>query len=90
MTTSRAMADLSIRGIVAPTGDQTGSQVLMAPLARWDWSGQRDFRRIIERIDAETGVAPQLTEKPRDATQARNETNKPAESGKGPTGIDEP
>ncbi len=54
-----------IRGIVAQATGGDGSRVLMAPLARWDWSGQRDFRRIIEGIERDAGVETMVREKPR-------------------------
>jgi len=69
-----------IRGMISPAGEQTGSSVLMAPLARWDWSGQRDFRRIIEQIERETGIAPVISEKPKDSLSGRTEAPPDASS----------
>ncbi|MBX3071729.1 MAG: cytochrome c biogenesis protein ResB [Thermomicrobiales bacterium] len=63
-----------IRGIIGPGSDQTGSRVLMAPLARWDWSGQRDFRRIIERIETESRIAVTINERPREHAASRSES----------------
>lgn len=42
-----------IRAIVTSSGD--GSQVFVAPMARRDWSGKRDFVRVLAVIDREVG-----------------------------------
>lgn len=63
-----------IRGIVSPAPANSGSQVIMAPLARWDWSGQRDFRRIIEKLGTASGIEPVVTEKPRESTRKQAES----------------
>lgn len=48
-----------IRGIVgaAPGG---GSRAHLAPLAKRDWSGQRDFHRVLESVEQRLQIAPQL------------------------------
>jgi cytochrome c biogenesis protein len=64
-----------IRGMLSPTPDGTGSQVALAPLARWDWSGQRDFRRIIEQVERESGSAVTLVEKARPPARNSGDAN---------------
>ncbi len=61
-----------IRGMVMPDASQTQTSVLLAPLARWDWSGQRDFRRIIEQLELETGIAPVVIEKTKDSVSTQS------------------
>ena len=39
-----------VRGIVSPTRLGAGSQTTLAPLARRDWSGQRDFERLLAHL----------------------------------------
>jgi hypothetical protein len=45
-----------IRGIIAPEPNGQGVAALFAPLAKRDWSGKQEFRRICEDIDAALGV----------------------------------
>jgi cytochrome c biogenesis protein len=54
-----------IRGIVSRDGESDRTQVTLAPLARWDWSGQRDFRRIIEQLETDLGVEAAVMERPK-------------------------
>lgn len=53
-----------IRSIVAaePTGE--GAVAALAPLAKRDWSGQRDFRKIMDELGSTLGVPVTITEKP--------------------------
>jgi cytochrome c biogenesis protein len=63
-----------VRGIISRDGDSGRTQVTLAPLARWDWSGQRDFRRIIEQLNADFGVKAHVAERPRATGQPVVET----------------
>jgi cytochrome c biogenesis protein len=45
-----------IRGIIAPEANGQGVAALFAPLAKRDWSGKQEFRRICEEIDLTLGV----------------------------------
>ena len=45
-----------IRGIVSPDDRTDASTVSFAPLAKWDWSGKRDFERAMEDLDSETSL----------------------------------
>ena len=40
-----------VRGIIAATADG-GSQAILAPLARRDWSGRRAFERLLDEVEA--------------------------------------
>lgn len=60
-----------IRGIVDTASTGTGSVVRLAPLARRDWSGQRDFHRILDS----------LQDRLRNATVTVKEAPSPAEPG---------
>jgi cytochrome c biogenesis protein len=59
-----------IRGIISPQ-PSGGSTTRLAPLARWDWSGQRDFRRIIERIESDLAVEATVIDRNRDSETQR-------------------
>ena len=48
-----------------------GSTVMIAPMARWDWSAQRDFKRTMELLESETGLKPVVTE--REQSRSLNE-----------------
>ncbi|MBA2248286.1 MAG: cytochrome c biogenesis protein ResB, partial [Chloroflexia bacterium] len=52
-----------IRGIIAPT--PAGATLTMAPLARRDWSGKRDFFAVVERAGERLSVVPSI-KKPAD------------------------
>ncbi len=65
-----------IRGIVSPNATGEGSTVMIAPMARWDWSAQRDFKRSMELLESESGLKPVITEK----EQSRS-LNEPAAAG---------
>ena len=47
-----------IRGIITPTPG--GATLTMAPLARRDWSGKRDFFSVVERIGDRLNVVPAI------------------------------
>lgn len=47
-----------IRGIVAP--GPSGAILKLAPLAKRDWSGKRDFFRILERAHQVIGIEPEV------------------------------
>lgn len=47
-----------IRAIISP--DDTGSTLKIAPLAKRDWSGKRDFFNFLEKADDEIGVKPDV------------------------------
>lgn len=54
-----------IRGIVSRGPD--GAQLTLAPLAKRDWSGKRDFFNIIEKAGDEFGIEPEI-ELPKNAS----------------------
>jgi cytochrome c biogenesis protein len=45
-----------VRGILAPSSDAKGVVLELAPLAKRDWSGRRDFYRLIEELEQKLGV----------------------------------
>jgi cytochrome c biogenesis protein len=46
-----------IRGILSPApGGQTGTVAQLSPLAKRDWSGRRDFYRLLEDLEEKLGV----------------------------------
>lgn len=45
-----------IRGIISPKPGGEGSQLMAVPLAKRDWSGKRDFRTTVEKLEADLGV----------------------------------
>ena len=47
-----------MRGIVSPEG--AGATMTLAPLAKRDWSGKRDFFAFLEKANAEIGVKPDV------------------------------
>jgi len=47
-----------IRGIITPT--PSGAMLTMAPLARRDWSGKRDFFAVVERAGTQLNVVPSI------------------------------
>lgn len=47
-----------IRGIISPVAD--GAVLTMAPLAKRDWSGKREFFRFLEKADEVLGVRPEV------------------------------
>lgn len=47
-----------IRGIIAPA--DAGSTMMLAPLAKRDWSGKRDFFSFLEKADQAIGVKPDI------------------------------
>ncbi len=50
-----------VRGIFSPPGSPKGEVVLeLAPLAKRDWSGRRDFYRLVEEIEQRLGVKATL------------------------------
>jgi cytochrome c biogenesis protein len=51
-----------VRGIAAAT--PAGSAVHLAPLARRDWSGQRDFHRLLEDLAGRLDLKPRLLSPP--------------------------
>ncbi|HUG60997.1 MAG TPA: cytochrome c biogenesis protein ResB, partial [Methylomirabilota bacterium] len=48
-----------VRGIVAAA--ENGSVAHLAPLAKRDWSGQRDFTRLLEEVASRLHLAPEVT-----------------------------
>ena len=46
-----------IRGIITP-GAGTGATAKFAPMARREWSGQRDFTRLFEGARERLGIEP--------------------------------
>lgn len=52
-----------VRAIVSTEGDQ-GASAILAPLARRDWSGKRDFVNLIEVLRRHHGGAVRLSEEP--------------------------
>lgn len=64
-----------IRGIISPAAD--GVTAMFAPLAKRDWSGQRDFHRICEELSQALGVPGTVKQRtqPDDDTA---ETDQPA------------
>ncbi|CAN5605471.1 cytochrome c biogenesis protein ResB [soil metagenome] len=63
-----------IRGIISRDGDDSQTRVTLAPLARWDWSGQRDFHRIITQLETDLGVKAAVVERPKYSGQPLAET----------------
>lgn len=60
-----------IRGIVSPATGLDPTIAMLAPLARRDWGGQRDFHRILESLGNAVGEASVvLRESPTDARTA--------------------
>lgn len=53
-----------IRGIVSSSPD--GSMAHLAPIARRDWSAQRVFQQLADRVGISTGLSPQFTIKQSD------------------------
>lgn len=54
-----------LRGIVQPGSDGVASTAFLAPLARRDWSGQREFHRLLEILPARLeNVSISLVEEP--------------------------
>lgn len=51
-----------IRGIIADDGAH-GSQVMLAPMARRDWSAKRSFTAVTERLQEKLGVPVLLTDR---------------------------
>lgn len=49
-----------IRGIVRAEHLGAGSSVLLAPLAKRDWSGKRDFHRLAEDLRGALGAVPEI------------------------------
>jgi cytochrome c biogenesis protein ResB len=47
-----------VRGIVTATA--TGSEALLAPIARRDWSAKRVFTEVTSAIGRRTGVTPTI------------------------------
>ncbi|CAA9567767.1 MAG: hypothetical protein AVDCRST_MAG87-2105 [uncultured Thermomicrobiales bacterium] len=47
-----------IRGIIAPA--PSGAVLTMAPLARRDWSGKRDFFAVVESIGVQLNIEPSI------------------------------
>jgi len=45
-----------VRGIIGPAVDGAGSRAHLAPLAKRDWSGQRDFERLLAEVERRLGV----------------------------------
>ena len=59
-----------IRGIVQPTTNGASSIAHVAPLARRDWSGQRDFHRIVASLRSDQNL-PHVTVEITDGGQSR-------------------
>lgn len=58
-----------IRGIVSPATRLAPTVAMLAPLARRDWGGQRDFHRILESLgDAVSGATVTVHDAPKDAS----------------------
>ena len=55
-----------------------------APLARWDWSGQRDFCRIIEQVERDAGVPVTVREKSKPPAPEDREERLPGAEQTGP------
>ena len=47
-----------VRGIVSPA--PSGAVTALAPLAKRDWSGQRDFHRLLEEVANRLGIQPEV------------------------------
>jgi len=45
-----------IRGIIHSGDTSRSSQAMLVPLARRDWSGQRDFERTMAGIEKQLGI----------------------------------
>jgi cytochrome c biogenesis protein len=60
-----------IRAIVAPSGvPGKGAEAMLAPLARRDWSGQRDFFRFVDELERRAGARPIVKGRTDDRTPA--------------------
>jgi cytochrome c biogenesis protein len=62
-----------VRAIVASNGGQPGSSLAkLAPLAKRDWSGQRDFFRCVDAIEARLETKPVVKGRPDSPTLAES------------------
>jgi hypothetical protein len=52
-----------IRGIIAPGPNGAGATALLAPLAKRDWSGKQEFRKICDDLSATLGVRGVMKER---------------------------
>lgn len=68
-----------IRAILATSTKAAGSTAHLAPLARRDWSGQRDFQRLLEVIQERLQITPNVLS-PAERTQGGGE-KRPARPG---------
>jgi hypothetical protein len=53
-----------IRGILSPGAAGAATTALLAPLAKRDWSGLRDFDRLTADLAAQAGLAVARTVRP--------------------------
>jgi cytochrome c biogenesis protein len=53
-----------IRAIIGGNGDTTGGVAKLAPLAKRDWSGQRDFFKCVDALETRLDVRPIVKGRP--------------------------
>jgi cytochrome c biogenesis protein len=62
-----------IRGIIGATDESGRTPVFFAPMAKRDWSGQRDFHRLMEDLGAALEVQPDIRQRSVDSDEESGE-----------------
>lgn len=63
-----------IRGIITPNPN-SGATATFAPMARREWSGQRDFTRLFEEVKDRLGIEPVIASAPSTGASGRPGTS---------------